>query len=190
VLKSRGAAVVAADFSTSALRIAQEKARTARDGEGRITLTQADAHHLPFASKSFDLVVSCETIEHLIDPSAALDEMARVCKPGGLLYLTTPNYLNLMGLYLIYDFLLKKDRRSPETQPLDRRWIFLQVRRLVNNGSWNILLADGIVHQVPYPGRNPIRLSFLEHNALVRRSLRGVAFHYFLLARKEDRQKV
>ncbi len=114
----------------------------------------------------------------------ALGEMARVCKPEGMLYLTTPNYLNLMGLYLVYDAILKKDRHSATAQPLDHRWLFLQVRRIIARAGWKILKSDGTVHQVPVPGRNPMRLKFLEGNTLLRRSLSPVAFHYFILARK------
>ena len=53
--------------------------------------------------------------------------MIRISKPGALLYLTTPNYLNLMGLYLIYDVILKKNRYSPATQQIDHRWLFLLI---------------------------------------------------------------
>ena len=70
------------------------------------------------------MVISCETIEHLIDPQQAVREMARVCKKEGLLYLTTPNYLNLMGAYHVYDLVLKRNRQSPVVQPIDHYWIF------------------------------------------------------------------
>ena len=40
---------------------------------------------------SFDVVLSRDTLEHVADPRAELDEMARVLKPGGLLYLKVPN---------------------------------------------------------------------------------------------------
>jgi SAM-dependent methyltransferase len=51
----------------------------------------ADVLDLPFHDGSFDLVVSFETIEHVRDPDAALDELGRVMAPGGLLLLSTPN---------------------------------------------------------------------------------------------------
>jgi SAM-dependent methyltransferase len=107
-----GAGAVGADFSYSALKIAQKGVTSA-------SLAQADATKLPFLAESFDIVVSCETIEHLPDPLSGLSEMARVCRPGGLLYLTTPNYFNLMGLYRVYDSVLGRPQRSEESQPYD-----------------------------------------------------------------------
>jgi ubiquinone/menaquinone biosynthesis C-methylase UbiE len=186
VLGSRGASVCGADFSAAALSITSQKVGRDEAGFLKTGLSRADAHHLPFADRAFDCVISCETIEHLTDPAAAIREMARVCKPGGMLYLTTPNYLNLMGLYLVYDAILKKERHSATAQPLDHRWLFGRVRRLVVGAGWKILKSDGTVHQVPVPGRNPVRLKFLESSKVLRRLLSPIAFHYFILARKAD----
>jgi SAM-dependent methyltransferase len=45
---------------------------------------------LPFPPASFDVVVTLETIEHVLDPDALLDEARRVLVPGGALVLSTP----------------------------------------------------------------------------------------------------
>jgi SAM-dependent methyltransferase len=48
----------------------------------------------PFPDETFDLVLCCELLEHLlINPSHMLYESHRVLKPDGLLLLTTPNVL-------------------------------------------------------------------------------------------------
>lgn len=62
-----------------------------------------DYHHFniendlfPFADDSFDIVLFCEIIEHLLmDPAKVLREIKRVLKPSGQLILTTPNISRL-----------------------------------------------------------------------------------------------
>ncbi len=50
----------------------------------------SSADKLPFADNTFSVAVSQEVLEHLREPQIALEELARVVRPGGLLYLQTP----------------------------------------------------------------------------------------------------
>jgi hypothetical protein len=52
---------------------------------------QADAGRLPFADKSFDAIISNNSIEHFNDVRASLDEIKRVLKPGASLYVAAPD---------------------------------------------------------------------------------------------------
>jgi SAM-dependent methyltransferase len=45
----------------------------------------------PFADNSFDVVITCQVIEHIEDDKAFLKEIHRVMRPGGLAIITTPN---------------------------------------------------------------------------------------------------
>jgi len=54
-------------------------------------ILNAAAEHLPFASSSFDLVLSHEVIEHVSDDRLAVREMVRVLKPGGRAVIFCPN---------------------------------------------------------------------------------------------------
>ncbi len=47
---------------------------------------------LPFEANSFDLVTSYQTLEHVQSVEMCLQEMLRVLKPGGVLYLKCPDY--------------------------------------------------------------------------------------------------
>jgi ubiquinone/menaquinone biosynthesis C-methylase UbiE len=185
LLASMGARVVASDFSSAALEITKQRIAPSDCGISSVDLIRADAHQLPFSNASFDIIISCETIEHLPHPLEALLEMARVCRPEGLLYLTTPNYFNLMGLYRVYDAMLGRPQRSEESQPFDTVWTFSQVHRLIRQSGWQILQTDGTVHQFPFPGRSPVRIFSLENNRVLRRSLSIFALHQFVMARRK-----
>lgn len=186
LLAARGAIVVGADFSRIALQIAQRKISPTSRTKFHVDLAQADAQQLPFANESFDVVISCETIEHLLDPLSSLKEMARVCRADGLLYLTTPNYFNAMGLYHIYTR-ARRGKASPSGgQPFDRIFLFPKVRRMFRRAGWEIIYSDGTVHSFPImPRHDPVALPLLETNRTVRRALSPLAFHYFLMGRKK-----
>jgi SAM-dependent methyltransferase len=55
---------------------------------------------LPYRENEFDLVFSINSFEHFAAPEDALDEMLRVTKPGGLIYLVFgPLYFSPWGLH-------------------------------------------------------------------------------------------
>ena len=53
---------------------------------------RADALALPFPAASFDKVICAEVLEHLVDDRAAMAELARVLRPGGMLAVSVPRY--------------------------------------------------------------------------------------------------
>ena len=56
----------------------------------------------PYADHSFDCVLFCEILEHLlVSPDRAVAEMARVLRPGGHLIVSTPNATRLTNLYFL-----------------------------------------------------------------------------------------
>jgi len=67
-----------------------EEARLLFGGPG-IAFRLADLLDLRVAGQSFDVVVSFESIEHVVDDSRYVAEMRRVLKPGGVFLCSTPN---------------------------------------------------------------------------------------------------
>lgn len=63
--------------------------RPHRLGEGSYVF--ADAARMPFATASFDLVVSNHSLEHFVELDATVRETGRVLKPGGALYVSVPD---------------------------------------------------------------------------------------------------
>ncbi len=58
------------------------------------TLGKGSATEIPEPSDSFDLVVCYQCLEHVPEPQRALDEMARVCRPGGIVAVVGPNLVS------------------------------------------------------------------------------------------------
>jgi 2-polyprenyl-3-methyl-5-hydroxy-6-metoxy-1,4-benzoquinol methylase len=141
-LARRGADVVAADFSETALNYTRERLQ----GTGATVL--ADVQAMPFPDESFDVVVSQETLEHVPHPEQGLAELVRVTGRGGTLILTGPNYLNAVGLYRVFLALVGR-RYTEEGQPLNQPLILAsQVRKLRRLGCHiRVVEGDG----VPYP---------------------------------------
>ncbi len=74
---------VAADLSPVMLRRARAEA-TRRDLD-QVEFSEADVEALPFEDASFDLCVSYTGLHCFPDPGAAIAEIARVLRPGGVL---------------------------------------------------------------------------------------------------------
>jgi SAM-dependent methyltransferase len=51
----------------------------------------AAAERLPYATNTFDTIISNEVIEHVVDDRLAVHEMVRVLKPGGRVVIFCPN---------------------------------------------------------------------------------------------------
>lgn len=68
------------------------EAREATAGLSHVSIVPGDVYSLGFADDSFDVVHAHQVLQHLADPVAALREMARVCRPGGLVAVRDADY--------------------------------------------------------------------------------------------------
>lgn len=106
------------DRSEEALRLSRSR--------GQFPLICGNADCLPLADASADVVTALDVLEHVRDHAAAVTEMARVCKPGGITVITVPAYRSLW---------------SEHDEALDhyRRYRAGEVRRLVEQAGLRVL---------------------------------------------------
>jgi SAM-dependent methyltransferase len=103
-------------FAGRTTNVAEEWLRwTDRDGDEHAQPQTSDLFNVeqetfPYPDSTYDIVLFCEIIEHLLmDPMCALREIHRVLRPGGRVVVTTPNVarlenvLRLVGGVNIYD---------------------------------------------------------------------------------------
>ena len=91
---SRNTRLVGIDISEPMLRKAQGRKRDLKLDNVE-ALSVMDVGHLGFPDESFDVVVAQYVITAVPDPDAALDEFARVLKPGGEIILV--NHISAEG---------------------------------------------------------------------------------------------
>jgi 2-polyprenyl-3-methyl-5-hydroxy-6-metoxy-1,4-benzoquinol methylase len=173
----RPARLIAADFSITALAKGREFAGSR--GVDGIQWSVSDLHAVPMRDGTFDTVISCESIEHLEWPRAAIGEFARILRPRGRLYLTTPNYLGLLGLYRGYVRLMGRPF-TEGGQPINRFMLLPATCAWIRRAGLRICTVDAVGHYLPWPGRPPRRLTRLD----AAHSLRWLAHHSLVVAEK------
>ena len=111
---------VAFDLSINSLKIAKEQfGKETRIDSKNISPVQGNILELPFASKTFDLVLTCGVLEY-VSLEDGLREMARVLKPGGKLVFI-PVKPSLVGTVL--EFLYKfKIHPVKDVRKISRRY--------------------------------------------------------------------
>jgi len=89
-------------------------------GIGNVTFQVASVYELPFPDGSFDVAFAHALLQHLGDPLAALKEMRRVLRPGGLAGIADPAWHRAL--------------RAP-TNPILDAWDALRTRTIAHNGG-------------------------------------------------------
>lgn len=96
-LARRGGRVVALDYAAAEVGTTKDTfAAMVEAGEipaeRYVGVLRGDATRLPFATGSFDAVITSEVLEHITDDTAAIAELVRVLRPGGVFAATVPTW--------------------------------------------------------------------------------------------------
>lgn len=129
LLVAAGYQVTGLDISLAAL----ERARAHAPGTG--VVAGAVDSSLPFADASFDAVLSCEVIEHLLDVPRSLAEMRRILQPGGKLFLSTPYHGRMKNLGLA---MLGFDRHFDPSGPHIRFFTLKSLIHLLSHNGFQV----------------------------------------------------
>jgi ubiquinone/menaquinone biosynthesis C-methylase UbiE len=94
-LAEAGASVDASEPDSVRFQWARERVA----GHGvPVRLCKAAGENLPFDDASMELVILDSVIEHVDDPALVVAEVGRVLRPGGVVYLVSPNKMSVFNI--------------------------------------------------------------------------------------------
>jgi SAM-dependent methyltransferase len=149
---------VGVDASEALVAIARERAAAAGV---MVDFGRGNAERLDFADGSFDRVNCSRVLLHLERPRAAVEEMARVLSPGGLVSIGEPDFDALM--IDSDDLRLATAVRSALTAGLHNPDIARRLRRLVLDAELDLVDILGRAAPVPSPEVAFGQFHLLEH---------------------------
>jgi ubiquinone/menaquinone biosynthesis C-methylase UbiE len=146
-LARRGYAVQGLDLSEAMIRRARSRAAAA-GLRGAVAFHVGDAHELPVAAGTVDLVLAIGVLSWLADPETAVREMSRVTKPDGHVLVTSLSSVDLPRLLdplrspvlrpvrvMARQAAARLGRCSTHHRFIPRRYQKWQVKRLLRNGG-------------------------------------------------------
>lgn len=140
-LARNGWSVAGADLSEAMVMRARRRLPAAAE------LVKARLESLPFPSESFDAVAATGVLEYVDDLDAAVQELARVLRPGGVAVMSTPNPSSLYGLWrrrLVYPLARVVKSRIRGARPAPPPGTRIQAGRLPELLSASGLAIEGV----------------------------------------------
>jgi SAM-dependent methyltransferase len=177
-LARAGAVVTALDFSAEAISVA--RARAIEAGVA-VEFFVGDAQAIDLPSESFDIVISCECMEHVEHPGRMALELRRICKPEGRCILTTPSLLNGLLIARAWSFITGRPLDTGAgVQPRENFFLFFRVKRLLARAGFEVVELESRVFQfLLLPRVDPARLRVVEFKRpLLNRLFRPFGVHF------------
>lgn len=113
---------------------------------------------IPFEDDRFDLVVASHVLEHLPNPLELFAELARVCRPGGLIYVESPSWMTVLfpGMPFDHDRFFSLSFFDDPTHA-SRPWTRQALHRLARYYSLEVVSTG----KIKGPIRNRLALPYL-----------------------------
>lgn len=134
-------------------------------------------------AEAFDACLLMETIEHLEEPDRPLANIRRILRPGGMLYVSFPNYLHVPWL-LVRILAQKLDHPNwIVLQPVDKIYTVFGVAKLFHKAGFEFVKGIGANYGPPvlYPLETDGMTRLLNRFGLWR-----LSFHPILVFRKPE----
>jgi len=150
------AEIFATDISPQLLRLLGNFVESRDELRGRVRPWCFDLHRRFFRPASFDLVLGAAILHHLLDPRAALANVADGLKPGGKLILVEPLESGSLVMAMLYARVLEVLAAARDTDgPLARLMKALRLDIQCRLGPpapkpWTALLDDKWIFDEPY----------------------------------------
>ncbi len=131
-------------FEAYGLDISSFAIKQAKENTEKTLLRQGSCEDaLPFQDDFFDIVTAFDLLEHLAEPAQAVEEVARVLKPGGVFVASTPNLNSLGAKFKKENWAGFKDP-THQSMKLKKEWIRLfeeigfRIMKIFYDYSWDI----------------------------------------------------
>ena len=136
----RLARVIGIDSSAAMLEAARDRAE---ECSGSIEWCRAYAEELPFESNAFDVVIAVTALCFVKDPQRAVQEAARVLRPGGILV------IGELGRYSLWSFSRKIRGWLGSYWGEARFWTVGEIRQLTDQAGLHFQVDRGSVYYPP-----------------------------------------
>jgi SAM-dependent methyltransferase len=174
-----GAGYFTAEFTArgAACYLVEPDRRELRGGVGGARAVLADGYWLPFADGCADVCFSSNVLEHVRDPFGFLDELVRVTRPGGLVYVAFTNWYSPWGghelspwHYLGADHAARRYVRRTGRAPKHRRGgnlFAVHVGAVLRHvrGRADVTVVDARPRYYPAPARHLLAIPLLREVA-------------------------
>ncbi|PKO17677.1 MAG: hypothetical protein CVU39_04135 [Chloroflexi bacterium HGW-Chloroflexi-10] len=149
--------------------ISQKALENAKNNHTKVTFITSTAEALPYKNNYFDIVTNIGSLEHFGSLDIAINEMKRVTKDNGKIYILVPNTFSLLtNIWNVVRF----GQIAIDIQPLQRYGTYRDWENLITRNGLSI--SKSYKYERPFPKTGSDFLYFLQRPKEIIRLLLGL----------------